>query len=107
MKDNYRWVTIANADVLAPGEMMGLKMEGKYVALYNVEGVFYATSDLCSHSFAMLSTGFLEGYVVECPLHAACFDIRNGEGVGHPIYGNISTYPLRLIGDEIQLQLLL
>jgi nitrite reductase/ring-hydroxylating ferredoxin subunit len=99
------WVTVASENALSPGEMMSAKVGERYIALYNVDGAFYATSDLCSHAFAFLSTGFLEGHVVECPLHAGCFDVRTGEGVGEPVYEKIEVFPVRLFSGTVQVQI--
>lgn len=105
MDTREKWVTIASTHMLSPGEMMGAKVGDAYVALYNIDGTYFATSDMCSHAFAFLSTGFLEGHVVECPLHAGCFDVRTGEGVGQPKYDRIDVYPVRVFGDQVQVQI--
>jgi nitrite reductase/ring-hydroxylating ferredoxin subunit len=102
---NDVWVTIASTTVLSAGEMMGTQLGETYIALYNVDGRYFATSDMCSHAFALLSNGFLEGHVVECPLHAGCFDVRTGEGVGEPSYDPISVFPVRIVGNEVQVRI--
>ena len=48
------------------------------IAVFNVDGDLYAIDDTCTHQDASLSDGWLEGCAVECPLHAACFDLRTG-----------------------------
>ena len=54
------------------------------VLLANVDGIFYAIGDMCGHRRAPLSAGELDGYLVECPLHYAIFDVRTGKFVGRP-----------------------
>jgi len=93
------------APVSAPpgeGEVVGTKIEGKEIAIYNVEGVLYATDNICSHALALLSEGYLEGYEIECPLHAGRFDVRNGKGQGPPISCDIKSYRVRQNGPLLE-----
>ena len=105
MNDEYRWVKVTTVGALAPGEMLGTNVGTRPIAVYNVEGIFHATSDLCPHAYALLSTGFLEGHVVECPLHAGCFDIRSGVGVGEPLYDDIEVFPVRIQKGSVEVRL--
>ncbi len=57
-----------------------------------------------THS-ALLHEGYLDGHVIECPLHGGCFDIRNGEGLGAPIIHDLKTYETRVVGEDIQIRL--
>ena len=72
-----------------------------WVALYHVDGEIYATSDVCSHATASLSRGSLHGCVVECPLHGATFDIRNGRNLTFPAVVPIKSYPVKVEGGEV------
>lgn len=99
------WVTVAKRSGLAEGEMLGVEAAGKPIVLYNVEGDIYATDNVCTHAFAMLSDGWLDGDVIECPLHAGRFEVKTGKGLGPPIPSDIKTYKTRVVGDEIQLDL--
>ena len=64
---------------------------GAPVALFHTdEGELFAVDDTCTHADASLADGFVEGCAVECPLHAAIFDLRTGEADGM-----IATYPVR------------
>ncbi len=54
---------------------------GRPLAIYNVDDKLYATHRLCSHTCAPLTRGKLEGHVIECPLHKAKFDVRDGSVV--------------------------
>ncbi|WLB56579.1 Rieske (2Fe-2S) protein [Bradyrhizobium sp. 521_C7_N1_3] len=73
------WKHLCAASKLSDGEPLGFDVGDQRVALYKVDDDIYATDDVCSHAFALLSTGFLEGHVVECPLHGAMFDVRDGK----------------------------
>src|SRR5215213_5280119 len=54
------------------------------IAVFNVDGELFAIDDTCTHQDASLSDGWIEGCAVECPLHAACFDLRTGRPSGPP-----------------------
>lgn len=87
---------------LAPGEMRCVRIGRQRIALYNVDGEYFATSDTCTHEEASLSEGILFGDVVECPLHGAAFNVRSGEVEAFPAVVPVETYPVRIEGDEIQ-----
>lgn len=93
------WRKIDNADALQPGEMMGADVDGLQVALFNVEGTIYATSNICTHAFTYLSEGWFEDCLIECPLHAGRFDVRTGKGQGSPITQDLRTYRVRQAAD--------
>jgi nitrite reductase/ring-hydroxylating ferredoxin subunit len=96
------WVSVAARSALDDGAMMGVEVGDHSIALYNVDGEIYATSNTCTHAFAMLTDGFLDGDIIECPLHGGCFKVATGEGQGAPISENLKTYPVRIVGDNIE-----
>ena len=73
------WKHICSASRLSEGEPLGVKYEEQPIALYKVNDEIFATDDVCPHAFALLSSGFLEEYVIECPLHGGMFDVRSGK----------------------------
>lgn len=77
------FVNIATIDELKPGERM-VTTGRHWVALFNVEGTFYAIDDVCTHDDGPLADGELDGCIITCPRHGATFDIRNGEQVLSP-----------------------
>ena len=64
------------------------------VPVFNADGELYAVDDTCTHQDASLSQGWLEGCLVECPLHAASFDLRTGRPTGPPAKRPVRTYPV-------------
>lgn len=105
MAEAGEWVTVAPRSALGDGDVLAVEASGKPIALYNVGGELYATDNLCTHAFAFLSDGWLDGDVIECPLHAGRFEVKTGKGLGPPIPCDIKTYKVRVLGEEIQLQL--
>lgn len=97
-----QWVRVAAAGDIAEGEILAVEVNGEPVALYRLDGgEIRATHNICTHEFACLSDGWLEGDVVECPLHGGQFNVRTGEGLGPPIESPLAVYPTRVDGDDI------
>jgi nitrite reductase/ring-hydroxylating ferredoxin subunit len=97
-----KWVAVGQTSSLAEGAMMPVDVGDLQLAVYHIEGEFFATDNLCTHAYAMLTDGFLDGDIVECPLHGGCFKVKTGEGQGAPIAEDIKTYPVRVVGDSIE-----
>jgi nitrite reductase/ring-hydroxylating ferredoxin subunit len=99
------YVAVAKVDDLAPGEMMEVDVMGEEVALFNVEGEFYAIGNVCTHAYTHLTEGdFYEdmrGWVVECPLHGSQFDVTTGEAVSLPATGNAGKYDVKVVDGDI------
>ena len=72
------------SDALAPGQSMGVMVEGRNVAIFNVDGVFHALENRCAHRGGPLAEGSLDGQVVFCPWHDWQFDVTSGECVNAP-----------------------
>lgn len=73
-----------------------VRVENVQVALFQVEGEVFATDDRCTHGNAYLSEGTLEGHEVECPMHAAAFDVRTGQVLCGPATRNTRCHAVRL-----------
>ncbi|PWT91854.1 MAG: naphthalene 1,2-dioxygenase [Proteobacteria bacterium] len=101
--DEANWVTVATAAELGPGSVRPVTIRDREIALYNVDGAFYAISDVCTHAYARLSDGFLEGYEIECPLHFGRFDIRTGKGLCEPIVSDLQAYKVRIEAGSVQI----
>ena len=80
-------------------------VEGRNLAVYNVEGTFYATDDECTHGAASLSEGLIDGDVVECPLHFGAFDIATGKPVAAPCSIPLRTYKIHVVEDNVLVDL--
>jgi naphthalene 1,2-dioxygenase system ferredoxin subunit len=103
--DDAGWVRAAARSDLAEGEVIGVEVAGRSIALYDAEGNLFATDNICTHAYACLSDGWLDGEVIECPLHAARFDIRSGKVLDPPATEDLKTYPVRIVDGEIQVRL--
>jgi nitrite reductase/ring-hydroxylating ferredoxin subunit len=86
---------------LPPGQMKWVAVDRERVLLVNVEGTYYALKDQCGHQRAPLSKGKLQGHIVECPLHFACFDVRTGRLLGGPVAVDVPIYEVRIEEDTV------
>ena len=69
---------------LPPGHCAERIVSGRAVALFNVDGHVFATSNVCLHRGGPLGQGMLEGHAVMCPWHAWTWDVRTGENTANP-----------------------
>ena len=92
---------VARTSDIAPGEVLHVEAAGREIAIYNLDGEFFATDDRCTHMRARLSDGYVEGAIVECPLHFGKFDIRNGRALSAPCTIDLRIYPVSVAGDSI------
>jgi len=99
------WHRAASTAEVPDDEPLGLEIGSLKVALFKVDGSYFATGNVCTHAYALLSDGFLDGCEIECPLHNGRFDVRTGEAKSSPVETDIPTYPVRVVGDAIEILL--
>ena len=100
------WVRVAAKGDVKEGACIGVRVGSVEVAVYHLPGgEFRATNNVCSHEYALLSDGWLENGCIECPLHAAQFDIRTGKALSAPADEPIAVYPLKEEGEDLLVQL--
>lgn len=98
------YIPITNIDELPPGSTKLAKTGPLEIALYNVEGVVYATSNVCPHQGASLAEGELNGEEILCPWHRWCFNVKDGVSPLNPRL-KVRTYPVKLEGKQILIDL--
>lgn len=96
--------TVAEASEIPPGTVREVTLGDDDIAVYNVEGQFFATTNVCTHDEAYLSDGELFGHVVECPLHGARFDVRTGKVLSLPAVYPLRTYEVRVEDGKVQVR---
>ena len=99
------WVDALSADDLPSDDVMGVAVAGKDIAVYTVGGDVYATDNICTHGHARLCDGFLEGHEIECPLHQGKFDVRDGKPTCQPVTEALRSYPVKVEGGRVFLQI--
>lgn len=96
---------IASANNLAPGKGTTVKVGNKQIALFNVEGNFYAIDNTCTHSGGPLGEGRLAGTAVTCPWHGARFDVTSGKLLTPPATSDVASYPTKIEDGDIWVEL--
>ncbi len=99
MADDFS--NVAKTGDIPDGNMISVEYDGEPVLIANVNGEFLAIGDECTHAGGLLSQGYLEGDYVECPLHAAMFDLRTGIPDGPPAEEASQVYKVMIQGDDI------
>ena len=99
------FVKVATTGVIAPGEGKLVDAGGKKIALFNVDGTFYAIDETCTHRGGPLSEGMLMGKEVTCSWHGAVFDVTTGRVLGAPAPRDVVSYKVRVEGDDIEVEL--
>ncbi len=84
---------------LKPGDIGAVQVDGESVAVFNVQGKYYALEDYCSHAGGPLSEGALEGQTVICPWHGSCFDVTTGAVQCGPAKVAAQTYTVQIEGN--------
>lgn len=99
------WHAVGPEDGIAEGALRGARIGQEFVALARVGGALVAFDDTCSHEECMLSDGVIDDACVVCPCHGAAFDVRTGEVRIGPATEPIRTYPVRIAGGVVEVEL--
>ena len=83
---------LCSTDEVAPGNAVKVEAGDLTLAVYNIDGEFFVTDDLCTHGPGSLAEGYIDGDVVECNFHNGQFNIKTGEVVSPPCMVPIKTY---------------
>lgn len=95
------FVKVARTADIEPGRAKVFEVNGKRIALCNVEGELFAIDDVCTHDGGPLGEGELFGYAIECPRHGARFDVRTGKVLALPAVRPVAAYPLKIEGEDV------
>lgn len=95
---------LCKAEDVAAGTALRVEAGDVTVAVFNIEGAFYVTDDACTHGPGSLSEGYIDGDVVECNFHNGQFDIKTGEVVSPPCMIPVKTYPARIEGGMVVIE---
>lgn len=97
------WVSAGRAEAIGSGDREVVEVDGVYIAIFNVDGTYYAVEDLCTHDDGPLADGTLDGYEIECPRHGARFDIRSGKVLRLPAVRPIHHFDVRVQDGDLQI----
>ncbi len=98
-------IKIAEVKDVPPGQAAAFEVEGHSIALFNVEGTFYAIGDTCPHRGGPLSKGSVAGRVVTCPWHGADFALTTGAVVSPPARQGVPSYRVVIDGGDVKIEI--
>jgi nitrite reductase/ring-hydroxylating ferredoxin subunit len=94
------YVEVASLEQLPAGKGTTVAVDGKDIALFNVDGAIYAIDDTCLHHGQSLGTSDLNGKIVTCRGHGWKYDVTTGSTLASPGYG-VSAYPVKVVDGKI------
>ena len=94
-------VKIAQTGELSPGTGKVVQADGHTIALFNVEGTFYALDNTCTHRGGPLGEGALSGDTVACPWHGAHFNVKTGAVTVPPARTGVRSFPVKVEGSDV------
>ena len=90
------WIRVCKREDLLPGEFQVAYDGDTAIAVFNIDGAYYAIEDVCTHDGGELAGGPIEGFEVECLRHGARFDVRTGAATCPPAYEPTVSFPVKL-----------
>lgn len=99
------FVPVAKVSELEEVEVKQFDVDGQLISIAVVDDKYYAFDDTCTHEHCSLADGDLSGTVIICPCHDGEFDVTTGEVLDGPPEEPLLTYPLRVVGDEVQIEI--
>ena len=98
------YVKVAKTAEIEPGKARLVDVKGKPIALFNVDGNFFAVDNTCTHRGGPLTEGAISGHEVTCPWHGARFDVRTGKVVDPPAQRAVVCYAVRVTGPDVEVE---
>jgi 3-phenylpropionate/trans-cinnamate dioxygenase ferredoxin component len=96
---------VATIKDLPSGGARTIKLAGRSVALFNVEGTLFAIDNECTHDGGPLGEGVVSNHCVTCPWHGAEFDLRTGRVLTPPAVEDVRSYAVTVSGDDILVEI--
>jgi 3-phenylpropionate/trans-cinnamate dioxygenase ferredoxin component len=98
------WINVVKETAVADGEHVVVDVDGTDVAVFKIDGQFYAIEDICTHDGAELASGELDGDEIICPRHGARFCVKTGAVKAPPAYEDITCFPVRVEKGLVQVR---
>ena len=102
MADGSDLVFLCPVDDVVEGEPLAAEAEGfPPLAVYRIGEQYFVTSNVCTHSYSLLTEGFQEDDQIECAVHGGMLYIRTGEATEFPCQTPLATYPVTVVDGRI------
>ena len=99
------WIEVCAADDIDEEDVIRFDHAGRTFAIYrSPEDEFFATDGLCTHEKIHLAQGLVMGDIIECPKHNGRFNYKTGAALRAPVCINLKTYPARIAGDQVEIE---
>lgn len=98
------YVKVATTNEVDPGQARLVDVKGKQIALFNIDGQFFALDNTCTHKGGPLEEGTVSGHEVTCPWHGSVFDVRTGEVIRPPAQRAVARYGIRVTGTDVEVE---
>lgn len=95
------FVKAAHTTDVPPGTGKCVEVNGKEIALFNLDGTFRAIDNTCIHRGGPLGEGEIDGNIVTCPWHGWQYDILTGKNVGDDAGAGVASYEVKVEGDDV------
>ena len=102
---DLQWQDVAARGQLDSDLPLGVEVNGRQIGLFLVDDVVHAIDNVCPHAFALLSQGYQENGIIECPLHGAQFEIATGKSLTEICDHDIACFPVRVLGGRVSIQI--
>ncbi len=99
------FIKVAVTGDIQPNQGKLVEVEGKKIALFNLEGKYYAIDNTCTHRGGPLSEGELQGDEVTCPWHGAKFKVTSGDVLSPPAPQGVKCFLVRVTGDDLEVEI--
>ena len=101
-----QWIEACATDAIDEEDVMRFDHGSKTYAIYrSPDDRFFATDGLCTHEAVHLADGLVMDNIIECPKHNGRFDYTTGQAKGAPVCVNLKTYPVKVEGDKVLVDL--
>ena len=98
------WVDAVRVEELEPGNHVVVEVEDAMIAIFNLDGDFYAIEDVCTHDGSEIASGCVIDGNIECPRHGARFNIKTGAVTAPPAYEPVDTFPVQVVDGVVQVK---
>jgi len=98
------WHRAAEVASVQPGDAIVARVAGREIAIFRIGNEFFATDNRCTHAGAPLADGYLDGEIIECPLHQGLFNVRTGQVMCAPPLRPLRTYEVRVVDQQLEVR---
>jgi nitrite reductase/ring-hydroxylating ferredoxin subunit len=99
-------IEVASLEDVPVGEARGFRVRDREIAVYRLsENEVRASDNRCTHEYACLSDGLIDGRTIECPLHGGRFDLDSGAALGPPVERDVEMFEALIVGGKICVKL--